>query len=88
MERYDEQSEAEGRLRNLVRYMAQELMPLVSACEHVFDQCEDVRWERACVGKWSESSRLVPRQCIEVYTNTLTRRHAMSIHEHRTCDDD
>ena len=84
MERYDEQSEAEGRLRNLVRYMAQELKPIVSVCEHVCEQWEDVRWERVCVGKWMESSRLVPRQGIEVYTNTLTWRQAMSIHEHRT----
>ena len=74
MQRYDEQSEAQGRLRNLVRYMAQELRPIVSACEHVFDQWEDVRWERAWVGKWRESLLLVPRQGIEVYTNTLTRR--------------
>ena len=57
MERYDEQSEAEGRLRNLVRYMAQELSPFVSARERVFDQ-----W----VGRWRESSRKAPTQGIEV----------------------
>jgi len=51
MERYDEQSEAEGRLRNLVRYMAQELRPIVSACEHVCELWEDVRWERVCVSR-------------------------------------
>ena len=44
---FEIQSEAQGRFRNLVRYMAQEFKPIVSAREHVLDQWEDVTWERA-----------------------------------------